>query len=62
MLTVSDSDILHVGSPKKLFSMTPNLVWEVMPDGKRFLVGIPIEENTQTPFTIMMNWTAALKK
>jgi eukaryotic-like serine/threonine-protein kinase len=61
-LTLSGTDTLHVGSPRKLFPMTPNSVWDVTPDGKRFLIGVPVEENSQTPFAVIMNWTAELKR
>jgi hypothetical protein len=31
-------------------------------DGQRFLVGVPLSENTRDEFTVVLNWPAALKK
>jgi serine/threonine protein kinase len=35
--------------------------YDVTPDGKRFLVNIPVEEAAAPPITTVLNWTAALK-
>ena len=35
--------------------------YDVTPDGKRFLVNIPVEEPVVPPITTVLNWTAALK-
>jgi eukaryotic-like serine/threonine-protein kinase len=34
----------------------------VTDDGKRFLVGVPVEQDAQTPFTVAVNWEEAFKK
>jgi hypothetical protein len=34
----------------------------VSPDGQRFLVNTLTEEPTSAPITLVVNWTAALKK
>jgi len=31
-------------------------------DGQRFLIGVPVGEETSAPFTVVVNWTAELKK
>jgi Tol biopolymer transport system component len=31
-------------------------------DGKRFLVGVPVEQDAETPFTVAVNWEAVFKK
>jgi eukaryotic-like serine/threonine-protein kinase len=36
--------------------------WDVTRDGKRFLFLAPIEQAEQTPFTVVLNWQAGLKK
>ena len=30
--------------------------------GQRFLVNSPLDEVSQTPITVVLNWTAGLKK
>lgn len=35
--------------------------WELAPEGKRFLFAAPAEQ-AQAPFTVVLNWQAALKK
>jgi len=50
--------------PAKTLFQTPSgaTVWDVTPDGKRFLFAIPAGQNTQAPFTVVLNWQAGLKK
>jgi hypothetical protein len=36
--------------------------YDVTPDGKRFVVAIPSDEQRPIPVTLLLNWTAALKK
>ena len=55
-------------APKLLFK-TRMLMWygnvheyDVSPDGQRFLIGTLIGEPTASPPTVILNWTAALKK
>ena len=36
--------------------------YDVSPDGQRFLVSSSVEETTATPLTVVLNWTADLKK
>jgi eukaryotic-like serine/threonine-protein kinase len=36
--------------------------FDVTGDGKRFLVGVPVEQDTQTPFTVALNWQQGLNK
>jgi hypothetical protein len=31
-------------------------------DGKRFLFPVPADRTAQTPFTVVLNWQAGLKK
>jgi Tol biopolymer transport system component len=34
--------------------------WDVSPDGRRFLVPVPIEESSQPSFTVVLNWEGGL--
>jgi hypothetical protein len=53
------------GSPKLLFH-PPSSEWEVANDGKRFLAFTPVAPEgvpaPPTPITVVLNWTAGLKK
>ena len=55
------------GVPKPLFdtrveSYTNNNRYAVSPDGQRFLINVPVEAQTSTPITIVLNWPTALKR
>jgi Tol biopolymer transport system component len=51
------------GTPAPLFQ-TPSgtIVGDVTADGKRFLLVTPVGPSASAPFTVVLNWTAALKK
>ena len=51
------------GTPTALFQ-TPRgaIVGDVTADGKRFLLVTPVGPSASVPFTVVLNWTAGLKK
>jgi Tol biopolymer transport system component len=51
------------GTPAPLFQ-TPSgtIVGDVTADGKRFLLVTPVGPSASAPFTVVLNWTAGLKK
>jgi len=58
---------LQVGIPKVLFearlASAGRNSYDVSGDGQRFLMIVPVEEaTTATPMTVVVNWTAELKK
>jgi Tol biopolymer transport system component/predicted Ser/Thr protein kinase len=54
--------LFQAGTPKLLFQISGILPeWNVQAGGKRFLVAVPVDQ-TQAPFTVLLNWTAALRK
>ena len=68
---ISTSPSFHAGEPKVLFpapagvvrGTTPGAFADAAPDGKRFLMALPIAVNSsQQEFTTVMNWTGMLKK
>jgi hypothetical protein len=65
---VTLSPVLRPGTPKVLFKfpgppITATLpYWDVTPDGKRFLRAVPLAANSAAPFTVVLNWTATLKR
>jgi hypothetical protein len=54
--------------PKTLFctrvllSLTSERHYAVTADGQRFLINSTIEETSATPISVVVNWTAALKR
>ena len=51
------------GTPRPLLTLPgPWDVWDHSADGKRFLSPAPIGVSKPEPFTVLLNWQAALKK
>ncbi len=56
------------GTPKPLFRVpligaAITWGWDVSPDGKRFLLAVPVEDSLRSSsFTVILNWTSLLKK
>jgi hypothetical protein len=68
---VTGGPTLKVGTPKSLFQMPVAHVvrfegdshvfrWDVIPDGKRFLIDRAIMSSD--PLTVVLNWTSELQK
>lgn len=52
-----------VGAPTPLFQTPPGaIVGDVSADGKRFLLVTPVGPSASAPFTVVLNWSAGLKK
>jgi len=51
----------QAGVPKALFETRANGAFDVSRDG-RFLMPVPVERSAALPFTVVLNWQAALKK
>ena len=56
----------EVGAVRPLFDTRPGgslrWVYDVSPDGQRFLVNTLVEEDASQPITLVVNWPALLKK
>ena len=53
----------RVGTPTPLFQAPAGaIVGDVTGDGKRFLLVTPVGQSASVPFTVVLNWTAGLKK
>ena len=59
------------GIPKPLFvapirggadTTTPVSRWDISPDGQRFLINAINEDRLSQPITVVLNWTAAIRK
>jgi eukaryotic-like serine/threonine-protein kinase len=54
--------VFEPGVPKPLFASTRAGSFDVTRDGQRFLISVPIEESSPEPITVVLNWTADLKR
>jgi roadblock/LC7 domain-containing protein len=62
-LSVDTSHSFHAGIPRQLFQLPGGTVGgSPTPDLKRWLSATPVEERTPQSFTVVLNWTAGLKK
>jgi eukaryotic-like serine/threonine-protein kinase len=62
-VSVSVEGTFHADVPKPLFVALPLVTAsDGTADGQRFLFAVPEGINTGTPFTVVTNWQAALKK
>jgi hypothetical protein len=60
---VSSGAEFRPGTPAALFQTSPGtVVGDVSPDGKRFLLVTPVGPSASAPFTVLLNWSAALKQ
>ena len=64
---VNVGSLLETSTPRALFptqvsSYSAPSRYVVTADGQRFLINAPARELSQTPITVLMNWTAGLKK
>ena len=65
-----DGDTFEVGTPQALFEARGaalpgglgGAAFDATADGQRFLIGVPMQEATFLPITVVLNWTAGLKK
>ncbi len=61
-VAVSSNQVLPFGEPKALFKRLEAITGDVAGDGKRILAALPAAQSTPAPFTVVLNWQAALKK
>ena len=66
-MPVTDGASLAVGSPVTLFEFRPssNLIspfYSVSRDGQRFLLSTIVETEKSAPLTVVVNWTAGVKR
>ncbi|HVS81530.1 MAG TPA: protein kinase [Pyrinomonadaceae bacterium] len=64
----ADATTLDVSTPRVLFQTrvvsypVPRNSYDASADGRRFVIITPLEEATATPITVIINWTADLKR
>jgi hypothetical protein len=59
---VTTDGTFQAGRPRRLFSAGLITPPDVTADGKRFLYALPEGATAQTPFMVVLNWQAALRK
>jgi Tol biopolymer transport system component len=60
---VTYSPKFHPEVPKRLFpSHSASIYWEMTGNGQRFLIPIALGQSASAPYTVVLNWTALLKK
>jgi Tol biopolymer transport system component/predicted Ser/Thr protein kinase len=63
---IDTSKGFEAGTPRRMFTapvvVAPTTRWDLSPDGKRFLFAAPPNTGRVTPFTVVLNWAAGLKK
>jgi Tol biopolymer transport system component len=58
---IQPGEDLKLGTPRALFSLPGGTQgWDVAPDGKRFLINVPVVETNAVPLNLVVNWTAQL--
>lgn len=62
-----DGSNFTAGTPKPLFEarfafILPGALYDVTRDGQRFAMIVPVEESSPAPLTVVLNWTAGIKK
>ena len=60
-----NGETVEIGSARSLFEIRPGgpgNVYDVSADGQRFLVNMAVEQQITAPLTLVLNWTADLKK
>jgi dipeptidyl aminopeptidase/acylaminoacyl peptidase len=69
VVEIATSPVFRAGLPNALFQGPPpssfsqeGESWDLTSDGKRFLFLAPVEQTGQSPFTVVLNWQAGLKK
>lgn len=56
---------LRVGTPRPLFQLPEGVGsahWDVTADGERFLLNVPMIKSSSVPLSLVVNWTAGLRK
>ena len=60
---VSTTPVFQAGVPKRLFNpKAASRYWDVTSDGRRFVIPVPVGQNSAAPYTVVLNWQAGLKK
>jgi hypothetical protein len=59
---VSTTPVFRAGAPKPMYKFPAPVNWDVTADGQRFLFAVPVGQNSASPYTVVLNWQAVLKR
>ena len=60
---ITSNPVFQAGQPKIAFSNLPGTVGpDFSPDGKRALVALPVQNDKQAQFNVILNWASVIKK
>jgi Tol biopolymer transport system component/tRNA A-37 threonylcarbamoyl transferase component Bud32 len=59
---VSTTPVFRAGVPNLMFKAPASSNWDVTADGQRFLFVVPAGQNSASPYTVVLNWQAVLKR
>jgi len=61
---IDTSHGLRVGTAKPLFQLPEGTAfgWDVSADGERFLLNVPVVKSSSVPLSVVVNWSAGLRK
>jgi len=60
---VSTAPVFQAGVPKRLFNpKAASRFWDVTSNGQRFVIPVPVGQNSAAPYTVVLNWQAGLKR
>jgi len=60
---VTTTPVFQLGTPRALFRSEATFAdWAVAPEGRRFLIPVPVGNSTAAPYTVVLNWQASLKR
>jgi hypothetical protein len=51
-----------LGTDRSSYDIAINSLYDVIPDGQTFLVNAADEDGAEQPLSLMINWTAALRR
>ncbi len=58
-----DGDVVRTALPRQLFALPLTVTnWDVMSDGQRFLVLLPVAAAVPDPISVVLNWQTALDR
>ena len=66
----TEGDTFEMGTPQPLFEIRGaplpgglgGSAFDATADGQKFLIGMPVQEATFVPITVVLNWAADLKR
>jgi hypothetical protein len=62
-IDIGAQPVFPAGAPRPLLQFPPGVSGaDVIGDGRRFLIGVPVAQSAPVAFTVVLNWQTTLKK